>query len=106
MIEDGADMISSLSLRDITYEARVKIIESRVDDVAFQQILKLMLHDKEKRPTARQLLQHPTIKFFESIVISDEAVSQSSGSGTLEAYISALHLGNKNKALNAFTAIF
>lgn len=45
MLEDGGDLIQSLNLRDITYEARVKFVEKRIRDPAFRQLAILMLCD-------------------------------------------------------------
>jgi len=61
MYDDSFDLVKDLNLRELSYEMRTQIIEKRIQDVALKQLLKLMLKDEADRPTATQLLQHPTV---------------------------------------------
>lgn len=62
--DDGFELVKDLNLRDMSYDMRVQIVEKQVQDVAIKQLLKQMLKDEPDRPTATQLLQHPTVQFL------------------------------------------
>lgn len=53
------DSVSELRL--VSYEARVKLIEENVADVAMRELLLLMLRDHETRPTAELLIENPLL---------------------------------------------
>jgi hypothetical protein len=66
-----------------------------------------MLRDLADRPTATQLLQHPTVQFF-SLISNTEKLKISEVPkvpASIPGYISALNLGDKNKAIVAFFSL-
>ena len=75
--------------------------------MAMKQLLKLMLRDEDDRPTATQLLQHPTVQFLSMICQPDQLkVSEvPKVPSAIPAFISALNLGDKNKAIIAFFSL-
>jgi hypothetical protein len=64
----NADIASGAVLRELSVEARHKIIDMCIDDVAFRALLKVMLEDCPQRPDASMLLDHPILKFFKLVV--------------------------------------
>jgi hypothetical protein len=66
-----------------------------------------MLRDEAERPTATQLLQHPTIQFFSLISNNDKLKINDVPKvpASIPGFISALNLGDKNKAIIAFFSL-
>ena len=56
--------LNTLNLRELSYDGRVNIIKEQVKDIAFRELLYKMLEDKQRRPTAEQLLEDISVRFF------------------------------------------
>jgi hypothetical protein len=48
----NSDISSGSILRELSLEGRATIIDMRIEDVAFRELLKIMLQDHGSRPTA------------------------------------------------------
>lgn len=55
------DTLLKLSLRDLTYDTRLALVQAEVKDVAMRDLLSVMLRDAGDRPRAAELLQDPCV---------------------------------------------
>ena len=106
-LQEGQDSLTSLSLRDLSYEGRVNLIRERIKDLAFREILYKMLEDEERRPNADALLGEASVMYFGYLLdeINTDLKALAKSDKALPALLSALTLANKNKAVLSFLSL-